>query len=437
MANYLFLRLPSEILLKILSYLDASSLFCISYVNKLFHQLANEDALWHKMYVSEFGKSWKPKCVDEVLLKLDTLKVQDRTAGNWKRVYFRSVAGYDMNRWKRELRAVSPYTGLPVRTASTLSNSHVAWELTVSDKRGYERTFEMTGAHFFESSVAVCWNGGCFPTYHQLSTLQLHGVMRVALNCASHGTPGWRSLMAKLDSNALCDGVQVIGKDRLVKLQLVQPGIVIGTWRGQSSIAFVMVSLHFHRLVERSLLGSPICPYSEPVDKAPFDDIDPEYGLHDYTLHIVLHNAVTEIMSGHFSRLACRKVQIHSGLIQLIAINKTDLAQHTTLSGNINLPWKCECLEGTVENCCFMSMTLLDEFQHPFWCVSSPVKMVLTKKPISYDYDGEHFLIRYQDREGQVKMELVWMKEQKQFFLVSLVVSVAVYKVNKHFGREY
>lgn len=89
------------------------------------------------------------------------------------------------------------------------------------------------------------------------------------------------------------------------------------------------------------------------------------------------------------------------------------------------------------QNCCIMSLTLLDEFKKPFWCVSSPVSMKPVKMPTSYDYDGEHFLIHYQDPDGQVKMNLVWMKEQMQFFLISLVVYVTTCKVNEHFGRDY
>lgn len=84
-----------------------------------------------------------------------------------------------------------------------------------------------------------------------------------------------------------------------------------------------------------------------------------------------------------------------------------------------------------------MNLTLLDEFKNPFWCVSSPLSMMPEKTPVCYDYDGEHFLIHYKDSEGQVKMELVWMEEQKQFFLVSLVVYVSVSKVNEHFDRDY
>ena len=84
-----------------------------------------------------------------------------------------------------------------------------------------------------------------------------------------------------------------------------------------------------------------------------------------------------------------------------------------------------------------MTLTLLDEFQKPFWCVSSPIYITMTKTSLSFDYKGDHFLMQYQNPDGEVRMELVWLKEQKQFFLISLTVYVAVVKVNKHFSREY
>ncbi len=84
-----------------------------------------------------------------------------------------------------------------------------------------------------------------------------------------------------------------------------------------------------------------------------------------------------------------------------------------------------------------MTLTLLDEFQKPFWCISSPILIKRAIKTLRFDYDGEYFLMVHQTSEGRVTMELVWLKEQKQFFLVSLTVSVAVYRVNERFGREY
>ncbi|XP_040921881.1 F-box only protein 15 [Toxotes jaculatrix] len=433
-------RLPSEILIKILSYLDASALFSISHVNKLFYRLANDNALWNKIYITEFGKNekQKSKCMDELLQKMATAELQDRAAGYWKWLFFKTVAACDMNKWKRHLGLISRHTGLPSQTERVLRNLHVTWELTVSGKSGREGTLELSWSQFCETSVCLCWSGGgCLPNYQQISTLQLHGVRRVALSCPGLKKPGWRSLMAKLDLQTLTKSTQVIGQDRLVELKLLQPGIIIGIWKDQCSVGFIMFTLHFHRLVERSIQGSSVCPYVEPMVKPPFDDIDPEYGLHGYQLHIVLHNTECKLMSASFSQLFCLRTQICDGLIQLTAINMTNLSQHTPLSGNITLPWRCEALQGVVENCCIMSLTLLDEFRKPFWCVSSPVSMRLDKTHVSYDYDGEHFLIHYQDSDGQVKIKLEWMKEEKRFVVISLVVYVSVSNVNKQFGRDY
>ncbi|XP_051247716.1 F-box only protein 15-like isoform X2 [Dicentrarchus labrax] len=350
-------RLPSEILIKILSYLDASSLSCIGHVSKLFHHLANDE------------------------------------------------------------------------------NLNVSWELTVCDCWGRENTLVQSRAYFFESSVIVRWSGGSFPEYQYISNIQLHGVRKETLKSPGVRKPGWRSLILKLDMK--CQRGRFLGKDRLIKLIHLSPGFIVGVWRGLSAVAFIMVSLHFHRLVEKSLLGSPVCPYSEPVDLPRVDNSDSEFGLHGYTLHFVLHNTGTEIMSGHFRQLSCCRVQIQRGLLELKVINRTNLSQHRSLSGNIKMPWKSEALEGSVESCCIITLTLLDEFQKPFWCVSSPIRAKNAKKKLTFDYSGEHFLMEYLSAEGQVKMKLVWLKEQKQFFLISLAVYIPVYKVNKHFSRKY
>lgn len=82
-----------------------------------------------------------------------------------------------------------------------------------------------------------------------------------------------------------------------------------------------------------------------------------------------------------------------------------------------------------------MSLTLLDEFSKPFWCVSSPVSVAPGQAPARYDYNGGHFLARYEDSGGKVEMQLA--QKEEQLFLVSLVVFVPVGKVNRHFGRNY
>lgn len=81
-----------------------------------------------------------------------------------------------------------------------------------------------------------------------------------------------------------------------------------------------------------------------------------------------------------------------------------------------------------------MSLTLLDEFKNPFWCVSSPVS-VTPDDAATFDYGGERSRIHYQDSDGQLKMQLVWKK--RTFFLRSLVVYVTTSKVNTHFNTDY
>uniref|UniRef100_A0A3Q3W7M2 F-box domain-containing protein n=1 Tax=Mola mola TaxID=94237 RepID=A0A3Q3W7M2_MOLML len=364
-AYHFIFRLPSEILIKILLYLDASSLFCISHVSKLFYQLASDDLVWHEIYMSEFGsQAWKPKSVDDSVLKVDPEVVDDRLVGHWKKLYLRTVAGREMNKWRRQLRDINTYTGLPRQTEWVLRNMNVRWELTLCDFLGQEYTLEQTRMYFFESSVIVRWSSGSFPRYHDIRNIQLYGVRKEMLQIPEVGKPRWRSLILKVDTKTRSG--RFVGKDRLIKLMHLSPCFLIGIWR--NSVAFIMASLHFHRLVEKSLLGSP------PENLPPVDNLDPEFGLHGYTLHF---------------------------------------------------------------NCCIMTLTLLDEFQKPFWCVSSPICISMAKKMLSKDYSGEHFVMHYQTPEGKVVMKLVWLKEQKQFFLISLAIYVPVSKVNKHFSTEY
>ncbi|KAK2859198.1 hypothetical protein Q5P01_003818 [Channa striata] len=427
--------LPSEIQMKIFSYLDSSSLLSISHVSKHFYQLANNGVMWQKIYMSEFGSQiWKPK-LDDGAVEEDPIEVEDKSVGHWKKMYFKAVAGQEVIKWRRELRPISLYTGLPIKTEWVLRNLNVSWDLKMCDCWGRETTLQQSRAYFFESSVIVCWDGSIFPNYHDITNIQLHGVRKEILKNCKIKKPGWRSLILKLDVKA--QPGRLIGKDRLIKLMLLPPGVVIAIWRGRNRVAFIVVSLHFHKLVEKSLLGSSSCPYSEPVDRPPVDDSDPEYGLHGYTLHFVLHTTGTAIMSRGYRNLSCHPAQIQRGLVELRVIEKSNLSQHRSLSGNIKLPWKSEALEGSVENCCIMSLTLLDNVRKPFWCVSSPITIAMSRQPLSFDYDGEQFVMNYYNPDGQVKMKLVWLKEQRQFFLISLTVYISVLRVNKHFSTDY
>lgn len=54
-----------------------------------------------------------------------------------------------------------------------------------------------------------------------------------------------------------------------------------------------------------------------------------------------------------------------------------------------------------------------------------------------FDYDGETYLIRFQDSDIQLKMQLIRLKEKRQFIVICLDVYVNVCFVNKLFRRNY
>ncbi|TNN27825.1 F-box only protein 15 [Liparis tanakae] len=205
----------------------------------------------------------------------------------------------------------------------------------------------------------------------------------------------------------------------------------------EDAVVFVVVTLHFHRLVERSLLGSPACRNSEPAELPPLDQSDPQVGLHGYSLNLVLHDNNNKILTGTFSHLRGHHVPVQGGVVELRVINRNNVSQHRSLSGAIKLPWSDGAQEGSVENCCFLTLTLLDDFQKPFWVVSSAVFVVAAVRPLSPDYGGDHFLLHFQDAEGQLRMELVRLTEQRQFMVIGLVVTLPVLKVNRRFGTAY
>ncbi|XP_061815721.1 F-box only protein 15-like isoform X4 [Nerophis lumbriciformis] len=413
-------RLPSEILIKILSNLDAASLLSLSYVNKIFHQLANDDVVWYKIYTAAFSvKTWRLKSTGDATRKAEP---KEHSSGGWKKKYLWNMGGQELSTWRKELTDVSPFTGLPLQAERILRN-HI-WELKVCDPLGRVVTLDLSRVSFFSTSATLCWSGNRLIQYPHISSVQLFGVRKEALKGPR---PQWCSLICKWDARTCL--ARFLGRDRLVQVMLLSPGFILGVWRGSKTVAFVMISLHLHRLVERSLLGSPIwstwrtflyvrfvaspcSSYWEPVEKWLGD-----LTVRTYALHFVLHNTVCEIMSVYFHPLIGRPgCPVRGCLVELQATNWSNMSRHRLLPGHIKLPWKSKALEGSVEMCCVMVMTLLEEAHKPLWCVSRPVSIQM-------------------DAQGEVRMTLVRLKEQGQFFVVSLVLSL--FKEDRPLSTRY
>ncbi|XP_056306828.1 F-box only protein 15 isoform X2 [Danio aesculapii] len=428
-------RMPPEIILRILLYLDAGSLFCISFVNKLFHDLSNSNALWYQFYIRELTKKKKGCQEDQATHGLGVKVVQEKPKGYWRNAFFKEITGLNTNKWRKKLQRIDPYTGLPCHTEEVLRSLCVSWQITVTDGRGRHSTFEQSHASFSSTAGFVFWGAVNWPPFNQITSVELHGVALVPLDCPAAYRPGWKSVMATVKVQGECSELFV--SDKVIKMVYVGQGITFGLWKDQLQIAFVIVNLHNHLLVQRSL-HPYISSHREARVRALFDDVDPEFGLHGYTAYIELHNTARVLVSDRFSQLFCRRDQISGGFLPLKLIGKNNRCPNAHLLSDVSLPWKTEALHGAIKDCCMFSLTVWDEAKQPFWCVSAPV--VITKvnqDTVSYDFDGASFSIFYQDSEGRVEMRLKQMEYKEQYFLVNLVIYISVAKVNKHFGRDY
>ncbi|KAJ7403024.1 F-box only protein 15 isoform X3 [Pitangus sulphuratus] len=171
--------------------------------------------------------------------------------------------------------------------------------------------------------------------------------------------------------------------------------------------------------------------YAPPLNKPAFDDIDPEYGLHDYSLHLEMHGRSCTYLRGTFRNLFCRKGDIANGYLRVTVVSLKDNRKHLPLIGTLGLSWETDVFKGNVKDCYMMNLTLLDEIGEPFWCFSAPVHVELSSRTSGlYDYMGHIYTTNYADSEGKVCVKLIWLEETKEYIIVNLVLYVSTKKVN-------
>ncbi|XP_068788164.1 F-box only protein 15 isoform X3 [Struthio camelus] len=437
-------RMPSEVLLKIFSYLDAVSLLCAGCVNKRFYDLANDNGIWLKIYSSRFPPKrtiWKINSVETETVSLGCAAVQDRKPGYWKKEYISKQIAAVKTRVMQLLKPVDPHTGLPCKNREAIRASGLSWVIILKDRNGKEHIMEQADLSFKDASVTISWYSTSWPCLNVLSTLELCGVTPLLPDqsrAAGNSGPRRRSLIAEYSLSNVTETSVAIGADKLVQLFGLNPGLLLGLWKETNEIAFVMASLHYHQLLERSTLGSATVQYVLSPNKPVLDDVDPEYGLHDYNLHLDIHSGSHTCMCGTFKSLFCRKVDIQNGYLRLTVVNIKDNAKHLPIIGTVGLSWKTDVFKGNVKDCYLMDVTVLDETRKPFWCFSAPVCMELSSKTSGlYDYMGHIYTTEYADSEGKVSVDLVWLEETKEYYVVNLVLYISTKKVNNWYGTNY
>ncbi|XP_070131961.1 F-box only protein 15 isoform X9 [Equus caballus] len=364
--------MPSEILLKIFSYLDAGTLLCTGCVNRRFYHLANDNFIWIRIYSTAFSpkrSNWKVNSVEKTAVTMNLLSVEDKEAGYWKKEYIAKQIASVKAALAQVLKPVNPYTGLPVKTKEALR-------------------------------------------------------------------PRWHSLIAKYNLSNLTAST-MFGCDRLIRIFCLNPGLLVGLWKREEELAFVMANLHFHHLVERSTLGSATIPYELPPHSPLLDD-NPEYGLHGYQLHVDMHSGGIFYLCGTFRNLFTKKGYIENGYAKLIVISFKNNTEHLPLIGKVGLSWRTDIFDGCIKSCSIMDITLLDEYGKPFWCFSSPVCMRSSPRPSDGpNFLGQTYYVDYMDSEGKVHVQLVWIEETEEYFIVNLVLYLSIAKINHWFGTKY
>uniref|UniRef100_A0A8C7EED2 F-box protein 15 n=1 Tax=Nothoprocta perdicaria TaxID=30464 RepID=A0A8C7EED2_NOTPE len=400
--------MPSEILLKIFSYLDAVSLLCAGCVSKRFYDLANDNGIWLKLYSSCFPPKrmiWKINPAETETISLGCATPQGRRPGYWKKEYiFRQIAAVKA-RVMQLVKPVDPQTGLPCKNREAIRASGLSWVIVLKDTSGKEHVMEQADLSFKDTSVTIFWYSAHWPCLNILSTLELCGVTPLLPNQnrgANTNGPRRRSLIAKYSLSNLTKTSVALGADKLVQF-------------------FIMANL-------KRTVSLPCF----------LTDVNPEYGLHDYNLHLDMHSGTHTCMCGTFKSLFCRKGDIQNGYLRLTVVSVKDNAKHLPIIGTVGLSWRTDALKGHVKDCYLMDVTVLDETRKPFWCFSAPVNMELSSSTSGlYDYMGHIYTTEYADSEGKVSVDLVWLEETKEYFVINLVLYISTKKVNSWYGTNY
>ncbi|KAJ7421337.1 F-box only protein 15 [Willisornis vidua] len=412
--------MPSEVLLKIFSYLDAGSLLSVGCVNKLFYDLANDNGIWLKIYSSCLQAKrtiWKMKSEQTEAVPLGCAALHDKKPGYWKKEYILKQTAAVKTRVMGLVKPLDPYTGLPYKIKEAMKVSGLSWIIVLKDKNGKEYVIEKANLSLKDTSVTILWCCTNWPGLDVVSTLKLFGVMPLIPDLSKPPNkygPHQRSLIAEYHLANLTESSVAVGADKLVQLFSLNPGLLVGIWK-----------------ILSTLITTKCSQSSPPPNKPILDDIDPEYGLHDYSLHLDMHGRSCTYLCESFKNLFCRKGDIANGYLRLTVVSLKDNRKHLPLTGTLGLSWETDVFKGNVKDCCVMDLTLLEEFGKPFWCFSAPVYMELSSKTSGlYDYVGHIYTTDYGDSEGKVCVELVWLEETKEYVIVSLVLYVSIEKLH-------
>ncbi|XP_040209828.1 F-box only protein 15 isoform X2 [Rana temporaria] len=422
-------KIPVAILLKMFSYLDPVSLMSAGCVSKQFYELSNDNVLWYKVYSLHMKKNmrWKSDSINSAGKRLHFTTIADKEPGYWKKTYISELITGTEKRMNQILKCAKKYNafGAPANMEKAVKMSGLIWALTFKDINGKETIIEQSDITFRDTSLTIYWNSYIWPGFQRLITLQLHGVTQIQTDCLRTPKNGLQrhSLIAEYNLKDFKRSSRFIGHDSLIKLFYLDPGLIVGLWKTTPDIAFVKVTLHYHQLLEKSFWGTAKSPYLFPPHVPVLDDIDPEYGLHGYQLHIDMYSGPKTYFCTTFRGLSSRKDYIRNGNVRITAIGFKNNRQHAPLVGKVDFMWETITFSGSIQNCFMMDVTVLDDLEAPYWCFCAPVQLQESKHSETlYDFMGQSFYLEYKDSVGKLHAELNWMNETEEYVIINLVL---------------
>lgn len=166
-----------------------------------------------------------------------------------------------------------------------------------------------------------------------------------------------------------------------------------------------------------------------------FDDVDSQYGLHDYTVSAQFRSIGTSKWSHNFSKVFFNKFEdkkAHSLLL------KDEQGQTVQLP--INFVWKTPAFSQTIPMATIVDFILQDERGEVMWSFSHLIKIVPTHPMSNYDHpdDSKYYSLSFSDNErGQTNFVIV-ISESSQLCLIAMAeLKLECSFINRWFGTRW
>jgi hypothetical protein len=428
--------LPDELLMKVFNYLTPGDLLSCAAVSKYWQNIANDNVLWYRMYLRYCAGGKRKK---------GTLSIADQPPSYWKQQCLCRNDELRPVRIVRQLKRLNPFTGLPRDTQNILEKMTLRWALVLVTGDGKEQTIAFhNDLCYFSMVVCVRWYPLEFKT-NEVRRLRVYAVRPAFFDHSGKpllNSPCRRSLVADINFS-LADFVMThkpVGEDKLLGLYAAEAGLSFGIWKEGNGLAFVAISLHYHQLVQRCIMGDHSRMFVPEVSCVPHDDVDSKYGLHGYSCTLELRNLRNSLWTQQFNNVFSQTGSTVSGWVKFSLIDPERSYERSSLNKKILMPWKTTVFSGKIPNTCIVDCTVLDEHENPMWCTSFvTVVQKHQNTNLRYEYDGDDLYQLYvvEPEYGAIDAVLIWEETTSQFFMTSLQLHLHVAFINRWFSTRH